>query len=59
MGLTDANIPLYTWLSMAGKWGKWKDLKNGNDTNGVFEADSLESLDSDDEKNAYFDREKG
>ena len=44
---------------MAGKWGTRKDVKNGDDQNGVVEAESLENLDSDDETNVYFDREKG
>jgi len=57
-GLTDSNIPLSWWLSMAGKWARWKDIKNG-DQNCIVEADSLESLDSNDEMNVYFDREKG
>ena len=47
------------WVSMAGKWGKWKDLKQGDDQNGIVEAESLETLDSNDETNTYFDREKG
>ena len=58
-GLKNDTIALYTWVSMAGKWGKWRDIKHGDDQNGVVEAESLETLDSDDEKNAYFDREKG
>ena len=58
-GLEDTDtIPLHYWVSMAGAWSKWKDIKNGNSTNGVVEADSLEMLDSDDSKNVFFDREK-
>ena len=57
-GLEDSGIPLHYWVSMAGAWSKWSDIKDGEDTNGVVEADSLENLDSDDSKNVFFDREK-
>ena len=54
--LKDPKIPVYMWLSMEGKWIKWKKAEDTQ--NGVVEADTLEELDSDDTKNVFFDREK-
>ena len=54
--LKNPDIPVYMWLSMAGKWSRWKDIDETQ--NGVVEADSLNSLDADDTKNVFFDREK-
>ena len=54
--LSSPDIPVYAWLSMAGKWDKWKNMADNK--NGVVEADSLENLDSDDTKNVFFDRKR-
>ena len=57
--VTRNDIPLSTWLFMAGKMSSWKDIKNGDDTTGIVEAESLEELDADEAKNVFFDRERG
>ena len=54
--LSNPDIPVYEWLSMAGKWDRWRDMAETQ--NGVIEANSLQDLDDDASKNVFFDREK-
>ena len=52
--LKNPDIPVKLWLNMVGRWSR----ENWNAGNGIVEAESLENLDTDDNKNVFFDRKK-